>query len=454
MSGGIFISYRRGDDRHAAGRLYLYLEKTFAPEQLFMDVDGIEPGLDFVKVLNEKVGSCNVLLALIGRGWLSARERLNDPRDFVRLEIEAALKRDIRVVPVLIDGLDMVGADMLPETLKPLAHRHAIKLSHDAYAAGVSSLVKVLEKDVAPAPAKRGWFQGWSARRAQPQKTRTEAAPSAKPVAVASMPAAAEGQSAAPPPNVLSGILSASPARAPILVALAFAVLAPLLTINGLFGDNGMAVAAAVALALAVGWAAWSRTEPISGTERGLYWLGAAATGVITLGLLFRTLGLTFFSYSDRYVRVASGVLAGSILTLVSARLMALRRGREIEGTEAGLYWLGSALAVCSGIGAWIDGTRSWDSEPVVTTAVSPLFVIWSLVRLRRRRARLTGPEATIYWLGGSIAMVLFLGFLNAHYLRATPLTGGAGSDGMILGAILSALVGLALRRSWMRGRA
>jgi hypothetical protein len=97
MSGGIFISYRRDDSRHAAGRLVDRLAQAYHRDQLFMDVDAIEPGLDFLKVINEKVAACDVLLAVIGPAWLEARDevgarRLDNPDDFVRLEIEAALK--------------------------------------------------------------------------------------------------------------------------------------------------------------------------------------------------------------------------------------------------------------------------------------------------------------------------------------------------------------------------
>jgi hypothetical protein len=87
MSGGIFISYRRGDAKHAAGRLVDRLEKTSQRSQLFMDVDGIEPGLNFVKALSENVEACDVLLAVIGPTWLEARDehgqrRLDSPNDF------------------------------------------------------------------------------------------------------------------------------------------------------------------------------------------------------------------------------------------------------------------------------------------------------------------------------------------------------------------------------------
>ena len=108
-SGRIFISYRRGDTSATAGRLFDRLEGRFGVGSVFMDVDTIEPGLDFVEVIGGAVGSCDVLLALIGARWLGAvdehgRRRLDDPDDFVVLEITTALERGIRVIPVLVDG--------------------------------------------------------------------------------------------------------------------------------------------------------------------------------------------------------------------------------------------------------------------------------------------------------------------------------------------------------------
>src|SRR5262245_30179670 len=116
MASGIFVSYRRDDSRHAAGRLLDRLRQTYEPRHLFMDVNDIAPGLDFVKVLSEQVAACDVMLVVIGPNWLDAREdtgkrRLDDPRDFVRIEVEAALRRDVRVIPVLVDGASMPDED-------------------------------------------------------------------------------------------------------------------------------------------------------------------------------------------------------------------------------------------------------------------------------------------------------------------------------------------------------
>src|SRR5688572_978191 len=98
--GAIFLSYRRDDTEGQAGRLYDDLVEVFGTDAVFMDVAGIEAGRDFRKAIDQHVSSCGVLLAFIGTDWLTARDpsgqrRLDDPNDFVRLEIASALKRDI-----------------------------------------------------------------------------------------------------------------------------------------------------------------------------------------------------------------------------------------------------------------------------------------------------------------------------------------------------------------------
>ena len=109
MDGAIFINYRRSMTAAAAGRLHDRLEHHFSKNDLFMDVDAIEPGLDFVITLNEQVNRCRAFVAVIGPNWAGASDgagqrRLDNPDDYVRIEIEAALQRNVRVIPVLVDG--------------------------------------------------------------------------------------------------------------------------------------------------------------------------------------------------------------------------------------------------------------------------------------------------------------------------------------------------------------
>jgi hypothetical protein len=134
LPGRIFISYRRQDTAWPAGRLYDVLMEHFPAEQVFRDVDNIEPGADFVERITATVGSCDVLLALIGPQWLTisdenGQRRLDNPRDYVRLEIETALTRKIRVIPILVDEARMPNADELPAALAPLIRRSAVEIN-------------------------------------------------------------------------------------------------------------------------------------------------------------------------------------------------------------------------------------------------------------------------------------------------------------------------------------
>jgi hypothetical protein len=112
---GVFISYRRDDTAGHAGRLFDTLVRRFGEPSVFMDLTDIAPGADFVETLERAVGSCDVLLVLIGRNWLSAgshgRSRLEDPQDFIRREVATALTRNIPVMPVLLQGAPMPTVD-------------------------------------------------------------------------------------------------------------------------------------------------------------------------------------------------------------------------------------------------------------------------------------------------------------------------------------------------------
>src|SRR5262245_8561621 len=160
MAGKIFISYRRGDDPGNTGRLFDHLQQSFESEQLFMDVDSIAPGLDFVRVLEEQVGQCDVLLAMIGPRWLAAVDqqgsrRIDDPNDFVRIETESALKQDKRVIPVLVGETPIPRLQDLPEAIRPLARRNAVRLTHERFRADAHGLVKALQQALDEAEALR-----------------------------------------------------------------------------------------------------------------------------------------------------------------------------------------------------------------------------------------------------------------------------------------------------------
>jgi TIR domain len=155
-TGRIFISYRREETAYPAGWLFDRLVARFGDGQVFKDVDSIELGEDFVEAITEAVGSCTVLLALIGDQWLTITDengtrRIESADDFVRLEIEAALSRDVLVVPVLVDNAEMPNAVDVPPSLAPLTRRQALELSPSRFDFDTSRLLRVLEKTVAEA---------------------------------------------------------------------------------------------------------------------------------------------------------------------------------------------------------------------------------------------------------------------------------------------------------------
>jgi TIR domain len=146
----IFISYRRQDTAYAAGWLYDRLAERFGRAQVFKDVDAIELGDDFVEVITNAVASTDVLLALIGNKWLTIADeegvpRLEDPHDFVRLEIEAACTRKVLLIPILVDGATMPSAEQLPPSMAALSRRQALELSPSRFQSDTSRLIRVLE---------------------------------------------------------------------------------------------------------------------------------------------------------------------------------------------------------------------------------------------------------------------------------------------------------------------
>jgi hypothetical protein len=158
MTGSVFISYRREDSSGYARAIYNELRDKLGSENIFMDVDAIEPGLDFIKAIEGAVGRCDILLAMIGPRWLAAGgesgPRLLTENDYVRTEIATALKRDIRVIPILVGGSKMPSTEDLPEDLTLLTRRNAIEIRHTHFDSDVTSLIKVLMKLISPVQEK------------------------------------------------------------------------------------------------------------------------------------------------------------------------------------------------------------------------------------------------------------------------------------------------------------
>ena len=156
IPGRIFISYRREETAYPAGWLFDRLSSHFGRDQIFKDVNSIELGDDFVEVITSAVGSCEVLLALIGKRWLAitdpdGQRRLDSPDDFVRLEIEAALTRNVRIIPILVDGARMPPGSELPASLAKLVRREALELSPNRFDSDTQRLLNVLDRTVAEA---------------------------------------------------------------------------------------------------------------------------------------------------------------------------------------------------------------------------------------------------------------------------------------------------------------
>ena len=152
---GIFINCRRDDSASYAGRLYDHLRRSFPGQKVFMDIDAIDPGEDFVDAINRTLESSRVVLAVIGRTWTSAtdetgKRRLDSPDDYVVRELSAALASQARVIPVLVGGAAMPRTDALPVPLAALARRNAIEVSDSRFSFDADRLVAAIRKHLDP----------------------------------------------------------------------------------------------------------------------------------------------------------------------------------------------------------------------------------------------------------------------------------------------------------------
>jgi hypothetical protein len=162
----VFISYRRDDTAANAGRLYDHLSNHFGEDNVFMDIDTIATGSDFTEAIRDALSRCNVMFVLIGRNWLSitdnsGRRRLDNPGDFVRLEIETAVRRGIRMVPVLIDGAEPPMAKDLPLSLQPLIKYQALQLTNIGFRSQVTRLLAVAEEAGTPVNPAQASLARW-----------------------------------------------------------------------------------------------------------------------------------------------------------------------------------------------------------------------------------------------------------------------------------------------------
>ena len=151
MTRKIFISYRRDDAKAEARSIYQHLERSYGRDSLFMDVDSIQKGLDFTQVLGKSLADTAVMLVVMGRTWLhqqddTGRRRLDDPADYVRLEIATALRSNIPVIPVRVDGARLPRTEELPPDLQPLARRQGTVITHESFDSDVRGLAEDLRK--------------------------------------------------------------------------------------------------------------------------------------------------------------------------------------------------------------------------------------------------------------------------------------------------------------------
>ena len=151
----IFLSYRRDDSAGHVGRLYDALTARFGSQRIFVDIDHISPGQDFIQVVDDAVGRCAVLLVVMGKRWAGTgrvgKRRIDDPGDFVRLEVVGGLRRaGLRMIPVLVGGAKMLGPTELPEDLRELSRRNAFELSDTRWKEDVARLTTELDRVMGP----------------------------------------------------------------------------------------------------------------------------------------------------------------------------------------------------------------------------------------------------------------------------------------------------------------
>ncbi|MCA8901188.1 MAG: toll/interleukin-1 receptor domain-containing protein [Hyphomonas sp.] len=150
MARGIFVSYRRDDTAHVAGRIHDALTARFGRERIFMDVDSVAPGEDFVRKIEATVRDSGAMIVVMGPNWLNAKtaegkRRIDLPGDFVRLEVSNALKQGIRIIPVLVDGAPMPRAEDLPEDVAQLVRHNAVFVNHTTFRRDIAGLLSYID---------------------------------------------------------------------------------------------------------------------------------------------------------------------------------------------------------------------------------------------------------------------------------------------------------------------
>jgi TIR domain-containing protein len=333
MAQRIFISYRRDDSRGYAGRLQGDLSRRYSEEHVFRDIE-IPPGADFGEYITSLVDKCNVVLAIIGPGWLDARDRegerrLDDPQDWVRLEIERALARDgVEVIPVLVDGARLPPREELPESMLALRRRNAFEISDRRWDYDVDQLGKHLD----------GLLRGTSALHVRPAGIAPAPTPAPTPTPA---PAAASAPVPAPVDHTGSAVLAA--AAVALLTAFPADLIArnvvdrapldrdELLTVRDFVLEKAIFFGIVGALAaLAVGFLSRRSREPLVSCLLGL---GAGAVaGAVYAGAYA---GLTLSAEGSDTSSTAVGMIAAG--AFLGWAFGAERSGSRLEASCAGL---------------------------------------------------------------------------------------------------------------------
>jgi hypothetical protein len=335
MAQRIFISYRRDDSRGYAGRLQGDLSRRYSDEHVFRDIE-IPPGADFGEYITNLVDKCNVVLAIIGPGWLDARDRegerrIDKPDDWVRLEIERALARDgVEVIPVLVDGARLPPREELPESLLALRRRNAFELSDRRWDYDVGLLGQHLD----------GLLRGTSALHARPvgppptQTATLAATPTPAPAAAAAVPEPADHTTFAVFAAAAVALLTAFPAD---LLARNLVDRAPLdrdnlITVRDFILEKAIFFGIAGALAaLAVGFLSRRSREPIVSFLLGL---GAGIVAGAAYAGAYAGLTLSSAEGTDTASTAVGMIAAGAFLGWAFA---AERSGSRMEASCAGL---------------------------------------------------------------------------------------------------------------------
>ena len=336
MAQRIFISYRRDDSRGYAGRLQGDLSRRYSDEHVFRDVE-IPPGADFGEYITGLVNKCNVVLAIIGPGWLDARDRegerrIDKPDDWVRLEIEQALARDgVEVIPVLVDGARLPPREELPESLLALRRRNAFELSDRRWDYDVSQLGQHLD----------GLLRGTSALHVRPAglptttaQTPTATVAATPPPAPAAAPEPADHTTFAVFAAAAVALLTAFPAD---LLAHNLVNRAPLdrdslVTVRDFILEKAIFFGIAGALAaLAVGFLSRRSREPIVSTLLGL---GAGIVAGAVYAGAYAGLTLSSAEGTDTASTAVGMIAAGAFLGWAFG---AERAGARLEASCAGL---------------------------------------------------------------------------------------------------------------------